>query len=191
MQQIELGPVTCAPGVGLVFPGSLCANCGTREGVKVVDQDTRKTSYFVLGGTELTFQFPVATCESCAKSLSRRPKNIISNALISMAAGFLGFALLLLIIELGNLEFGFISGNLVNLGGVIAAAVFVALPLLQRPAPGQSSWFQPVRLVGLKRRFVDGQIEGFKFRFTNSEYQQAFSRLNGDAISNGTVVIKS
>ena len=190
MQHANAGPQDIAPGTEMIFPSQLCANCGTRENISMVDQDTRKTSYFILGGTELTFQFPVATCSACAKSLKRRPRTVIANALISIVAGFVGFAFLLIIAEMTPIGPGFLAGNLVSVGGVIAAAVFLALPLLQRPAAGQTSYFQPVRLVGLKRRFIDGRIECFKFRFTNSDYREAFISLNADAIENGLVEVR-
>jgi hypothetical protein len=192
MQHVELGPVSYAPGLDISFPAEPCANCGTKRDVSVIDQDTKKTSYFILGGTELTFQFPVASCSDCAKSLSRRPKSMFANALLSIVVGFVSFAVLLLGIGMSGIEIGFLQGdNLGKAAMAITVLAFVALPFMQRPGENQTSYFQPVRVVGLKRRFLDGQIERIKFQFTNPDYQQAFSSLNTDAVTNGLVEIKS
>jgi hypothetical protein len=192
MKHVELGPVSYAPGLDISFPAEPCANCGTKRDLTVIDQDTKKTSFFILGGTELTFQFPVASCAACSKSLRRRPKSLFANALLSIVVGFVSFAVLLLGIMVSGIEIGVLQGdNLGKVGIGIAVMAFVALPFIQRPGKNQTSYFQPVRVVGLKRRFVDGRIERIKFQFTNPEYQQAFASLNADAITNGLVEIKA
>jgi hypothetical protein len=192
MRHVELGPVSYAPGLDITFPAEPCANCGTRQDLSTLDQDTKKTNYFILGGTELTFQFPVASCADCAKSLRRRPKSLFANALLSIVVGFVSFAVLLLAIEMSGVEISVLRGdNLGKAAMAITVLAFVALPFMQRPGENQTSYFQPVRVVGLKRRFLDGRIERIKFQFTNADYQQAFATLNADAVTNGVVEIKS
>ena len=179
---IPLGTLKFREGVEFQFPSHLCCNCGSTVDLKVLSQDTRSTTYLVAGGTETTFQLPLPFCSRCAASAKRRPKNIVHRFLLFALAWVLWFAGLILLGELGILPPS-LAGRLSFISGVLAVSTTAAVVFLARPAAGQTSYFQPVRIPQLKREFLSGAVTAIGFSFTNREYAAAFSQLNKDAIA--------
>ena len=108
---------------------------------------------------------------------------------LSLIAGFAVLTILVMGTTIGDISLGFVNGYVVEAAGVVVALTFVALSMMQRPQDGQTSYFQPVRVSGLKRRFRDGRIERIRFSFTNPAYQSAFERENQHLIGDGLVEI--
>ncbi len=185
---IPLGTLKFRDGVVFQFPNHLCCNCGAKADLKVLSQDTRRTTYLVAGGTETTFQLPLPFCSRCAPSAKRRPKNIVHRLLLFALAWVLGFAGLILLGELGFLPTS-LAGHLSVIAGALAAVSTAAVILLARPATGQSSYFQPVRIPQLKREFLSGAVTAIGFSFTNREYAAAFSQLNREAIARKQLLV--
>lgn len=179
---IPLGTLKFREGVEFSFPNHLCSNCGTKEGLRVISQDTRRTAYLLAGGTETTFQLPLPFCRRCAASAKRRPKSIIHRLLQFALAFALWFAALILFGEFGYLP-PMLANYLAPIAATLALATAAGIMLLARPSAGQSSYFQPVRIPTLKREFVSGAVTAIGFSFANREYAKAFSQINKNAIA--------
>ena len=179
---ISLGTLQFKEGVTFGFPTHLCCNCGTKQDLRVIAQDTRRTTYLVAGGTETTFQLPLPFCTRCAASAKRRPKNIVHRALLLALAFAVWFAGLMLVGEFGNVP-PLIAGHLVAVAAGLAVLTLLAVVLMSRPGAGQSSYFQPVRVSKLKREFLSGAVTGIGFKFSNRDYAQAFRAANQDALA--------
>src|SRR5689334_11074908 len=98
-QMIHLPPedLKFNDNVVFTFPAHLCCNCGARNDLTVVKQDTRKTSYLFAGGSEITFFLPLPFCAACAPSAKRRPKNV-AHRVLGFIVAFAVTALALIII---------------------------------------------------------------------------------------------
>jgi hypothetical protein len=177
MTEIPLGLVKFNDNVEFSFPNNLCSNCGKNHSLKIVEQDTRQTTYLFGGGTEITFKLLLPFCENCIPSSKRRPKNLFHRAL-GLLVSFGVAALALIIVGdlvLNNPAF---ATYLVEISLFFAACVTAAWIALSKPKGPQTSYFQPVRIPKLKREFVSGIITAIGFSFTNSDYARAFSSAN-------------
>ncbi len=188
MIDIPLGILKFNDGVEFSFPNNLCCNCGKHTRLKLVEQDTRRTTYLFGGGTELTFKLPLPFCEDCTSSAKRRPKN-----LFHLALGFLlSFAVAALaLIIVGDLVFNnpAFAKYIAHASLLIAACITAAWMVLTKPKGQQTSYFQPVRIPKLKREFVSGAITAIGFSFTNHDYARAFTSANQAAIERKVVSV--
>ena len=185
---IPLGTLKFREGVEFGFPNHLCCNCGTNNDLKVVSQDTRRTTYLIAGGTETTFRLPLPFCSRCAPSAKRRPKNIVHRFLLFALALAVYFVALLVLGEFvvkGDL----LAKYLAHIAVFLAALTTLGVVLLARPKAEQSSYFQPVRIPTLKREFLSGAVTAIGFSFSNREYAQAFKQANKDAIARKQLLV--
>ncbi len=179
---IPLGTLKFCEGVEFTFPSHLCCNCGTKKELRIIPQDTRRTTYLLAGGTETTFQLPLPFCGRCASSAKRRPKNFVHRLLLFVLAFAIYFAVLVLL-GVSGLVGEAIAKYVGPLAAALAGLTTLSVIFMARPAAGQSSYFQPVRIPTLKREFVSGVVTGIGFSFTNREYAKAFKRENAEAIA--------
>jgi hypothetical protein len=188
MIEIPLGKLQFNDDVAFAFPNSLCCNCGTKAGLTVIEQDTRRTTYMIGGGTEITFKLPLPFCEDCAPTAARKPKNIVHRILGFIVA--FGLAALAQIV-LGDLVFDdpAMARYIVPVALLFAACASLAWFAIGRPRGGQTSHFQPVRIPTLKREFVSGVVTAIGFSFTNKQYARAFYQANKAAVEQGVVSI--
>jgi hypothetical protein len=156
------------------------------SGLEIVEQDTRQAKYFVLGGTEISFRFPLPFCASCSRSAKRHPKTIFHRALvflIAFGAAFLG----LIVVGDVMLSIPGLSQHLTVIAFAIATLITGLLIIRSKPKGKQTSYFQPVRINKLKREFVSGKVTGIRLAFTNREYAGAFAHANQAAVNRKTV----
>jgi hypothetical protein len=186
---IPLGTLKFSEGVEFGFPNHLCCNCGIKSGLHIIEQDTRRTSYMIAGGTETTFQLPLPYCDVCTPSASRRPKNVVHRILLFVLAFAVSFAVLLLAGEF-SVKGELLAKYLTPLALFFAAIVTLGIILPSRPKSGQTSYFQPVRIPTLKREFLSGTVTAIGFSFTNKDYAQAFKQANKDAIARKQLLIE-
>jgi len=186
--EIPLGPVTFAPEAGVAFPNMRCCNCGTAAGLSVKEQDTKKTNYFLLAGTELTFRLPLPVCGLCEKSLKRRAPTIVHKLLLLFLVAFTLFFLIAMSSPDFLLRFQVISNNLFYFCLGAAFLLLWGFYALRRPSGTQTSFYQPVRLGTIKRAFMSGKIEAIGFRFTNADYMRDFMRANASGVQSGHVL---
>lgn len=186
MLTIPLGKVKFAKDVVFSFPASLCCNCGATGNLKIIEQDTRQTKYFILGGTELTFRLPLPFCADCAASAKRRPRSVVHYALLSLAVFWLTFFGLILVGDV-VMTIPVLNQYLVAISIGFTALLIGLLLIVSRPKGKQTSYFHPVRIKKLKREFVSGTVTAIHFAFTNPDYARAFSNENQAAIRQNKV----
>lgn len=180
-------PLAVSPQLAFTFPKELCCNCGTREGIEVVMQDTRLTKFFFGGGTEVIFTLPLPFCKRCKASSRRRPTTFIRWVLVfSLFWVFIVFAFTL--IGIGTQAVWFMEHSML-MALFLAIIAVIVLISIRRPRPGQTSYSQPLRITKLKRKFVSGEVTGITFWFSNSHYATEFNSLNGPVIASGVVEV--
>ncbi len=186
MLTIPLGNVKFAKDVVFSFPVSLCCNCGATGNLKIIEQDTRQTKYFILGGTEMTFRLPLPFCPGCAASAKRRPRSIVHYSLLAL---FVFWATFFGLIVAGDvmLSMPMLSQHLVAISAGFTALLIGLLLIVSRPKGKQTSYFHPVRIRKLKREFVSGTVTAIRFAFTNPDYARVFANENQAAIRNNKV----
>ncbi|WP_137939629.1 hypothetical protein [Chitinivorax sp. B] len=182
MHKIDLGPVQFVEGLQYSFPDHLCANCGTTLAVSVQIQETRRATYMLLGGTELTFKLPIPTCEQCAPALKRRPLSLINKIFIALLVSLALATVVLLTVTLGDVSMPVSDSVLLGMSPVLGFGLTAAYFMLHRVRAPQTSYYQPVRIEQVKRAFVDSTIQKIGFAFTNDAYGRAFAQQNKAAI---------
>ena len=137
---IPLGPVSFAPEVSVIFPNSCCCNCGFKSGLSIINQDTKKTNYFLFAGTELTFQLPLTICNDCEKTLKRRVPTLFHKFLVLFVIAFTLFLLAVTVGAHSLSRFQFISNNLFIFCLFAAFLVLLAFYAIRRPSGKQTSY---------------------------------------------------
>jgi hypothetical protein len=183
---IPLGSARINSEAAFVFPQSLCCNCGTTSGIATRQQNTKVTRYFMLAGTELTFELPLPVCVGCAKTLKRRVPTLFHKVLVLCMVIAALFLLLIMALS-GVAKASFIADHLFAVSVILGLLAVVVFYWLRRPSGQQTSFYQPVRIVGLDREFVSGAIRKIQFGFTNPVYLREFSKANTQALRAGFV----
>jgi hypothetical protein len=181
-------PIPMAENIVFSFPGDICCNCGTNENLAVIEQDTRLTRYFLGGGSEYAFRFRLPFCKSCTPSSKRRPATLLRWLLI------FGLAYVISLLAITIIGIGTEAALLMEKGFIIsafAAGLFTAAWFLKsKPRQGQSSYYQPVRILKLRQEFLSGKVLGIRFGFTNEKYEREFSAMNNQAVLAKTIEVK-
>ena len=188
MIPLPVSPLEIAEGVSFVFPADACCNCGRTDGLSVVTQDTRLTRYLLGGGSEYTFKLPLPFCAACARSARRRPAPLFHKALaVALMFGVALLGLTVAAIGTGSL---WLTEHAVLLSFVLAVVAVGGWYASRRPSPGQTSFYQPVRIARLKQTFVAGRVTGIRFAFTNHAYAQRFTSANTASVGARLVEVK-
>lgn len=189
MLGIPLGNLKFSDDVKFVFPDQPCCNCGSKSALRIVEQDTRLTTYMLGGGTEQTFRLPLPFCPDCIHSARRRPKNL-AHRVLGFLVSFGVAALSLIVIGDLVLHSPALAQYIVPLSLGLATATTLAWIAKTKPKGKQTSYFQPVRIPSLKREFVSGIVTSIGFAFTNIDYARAFAGANLRAIANKAVTLE-
>jgi hypothetical protein len=168
----------------LGFPQSFCCNCGVTDCASET-QHTRVWRFFGIGGGDTTFKLSVPVCVRCRKTLRRRPAGFFSRL------GVLGLSLAVFYAALYAFSASlplWIGGNMVAISIILALIFSAAFYALRRPKPPQTSFYQPVRIKGVRLQVTGlmagaGQVGFMKLAFTNPDYRNLFVNANQDAIS--------
>ncbi len=167
-------------------PLEMCCNCGTAQGLWIVDTPLVKTRYLLLAGTEITFQIELPHCGACRKSAKRFPAGLGKKLLVSAMI----FAVLMLVVAVAGIDFG----GLIPVEyrphavGVLSLALSFGFFALRRAKKPQTSYSQSVTLAGLKQKF-SGEIVSLTLGFSNAAYADRFSAANADFVSAGALKI--
>ncbi|MBC3920350.1 hypothetical protein H8L32_23000 [Undibacterium sp. CY18W] len=190
MIEYSLGTLPFRDGVVFLFPNHLCCNCGKTTDLTTIAQDTRRTTYMVGAGTEITFKLPLPFCKDCAPTATRRPKSLLNWSLIFIGT-FAASALALIIIGDMVLNSALIARYLVPFALALAALACAGMVALTRPKGKQTSYFQPVRIPRLKQEFVSGAVTAIGFSFSNLAYAKAFALVNRESIAKKLVTLEA
>jgi hypothetical protein len=182
-------PVTFAEGVTYEFPTDSCCNCGSTDSLKLVSQDTRVTSYWLSGASEVTFPLPLPFCPRCEKTARRRTPTLVQYVLMALLGWGAAMGVAFGVAAATDNLWVYDNAALLSLvAGVAAVAAFYSL---RRPEAGQSSYYQPVRIKSLSWAFRSGTIRKITFFLANSQYAASFKALNHDALSRGLVDVRT
>lgn len=179
-----------ASGLIFEFPQKRCCNCGKTDFLQTIDQDTRLTRFFFGGGSELTFKLPLPFCPDCTITAKRRPGSFFKKVLVFLVT----FGVLVLALTLVG-EFLFLNRLLpdhiifISLG--VSAAFTFTLYFIRKPIGQQTTYYQPVRISGLKQEFVSGAIKKITLYFTNNAYARDFTTVNQELIKDNLVAVKT
>jgi hypothetical protein len=173
--------------ISLNFPTDSCCNCGTNHDIQILYQDTRLTRFMGWGGSEYTLKFPLPFCPRCMPTAHRRPPTNLKRFLV-VALLFVGFLFLFTIVGIG-LQVNWLLENAWVLSTVIAVIVGVAWYATRRVTLSQTSYYQPIRIKGMKQEFLSVKVKTITLVFTNSTYSQQFITANGEAMQSGTVQV--
>lgn len=117
------------------------------------------------------------------------PENFVHRLLQFALAFGLSFLALLVLGEF-HPDSTVLAKYLIPLSLFFAVIVMAVVVMRTRPLPGQSSYFQPVRIPVLKREFLSGAVTGIGFAFTSADYARAFRQLNKEAIGRKQVSVE-
>jgi hypothetical protein len=184
---VSLGQVPINPAATFVFPQLRCCNCGTTSGISTQHQDTKVTRYFMLAGTEITFELPLPVCRDCSATLERRVPTLFHKFLVVAVVTAAVFLALIMALSQYSSRVPFITDNLFVSSVVISLIGVLSFYSLRRPNGKQTSFYQPVRIRKLDREFVSGSIRKIGFGFTNPVYLREFSQANAQALRAGLV----
>jgi len=163
-----------------------CCNCGEIEGISLVETPLKRTSYMLIGGTELTLTVHLPYCVRCAKTSSRFPQGLFAKVLI--AAG-LSFALMLVAVVIPVDIQPIVGDHLplaATIGGVLLTFAFFSL---RKPSGSQTSYYQPVTLKGVKQKFL-GDIVGVTLYCTNPDFAHRYTMLNQEFVASGFLKVE-
>ncbi len=180
-------PIQLRAEIDAQFPPDCCCNCGVQGGLTLVPTRLTKTVFLGFGGYEKGITVSLPYCSACKVTARRFAPGLGTKLLLSLLTYV---ALLLAFAVLG---FSGVLPTIESTGAVLAVLAGLALVLvfgvysLRRPRGAQTSWYQPVRLLKMRQRFLDGAIVGWVFGFTNLSYRQRFSAANAATIARGTI----
>lgn len=153
-----------------------CCNCGRPRDVSPVKTvwEHRQSAVYVTIVRTYGYEFPY--CEPCAASAARPAPERSTQMLL--AFGFAILAVVAMDVLVGPVLADSDAGLLIGLvAGVVAYGVMAAWAAGHKPLPGQTSYYQPVRLTGFRQKFT-GKVIGLKLAFTSSVFEREFREAN-------------
>lgn len=180
-------------GLGLRFP-ELCCNCGASENVSWIETALFRTILIptsIMVGFELTLPVRLPSCPFCIPTMSRNAPTLTGLTLLFvmpfLVASFPSWFIAGFFLDAGPRRFDWMLG----IALVLATSILVLwFGVLRSPRRGQSTAFQPVRLVGVRRRWFIGEIKQITLNFTNEAYRYQFVERNPELLTNNVVRIQ-
>ena len=167
-------------------PKEMCCNCGSTQDIALVETQFKKTRYVLLVGTELTLTMDLPYCSICKKTAGRFRVSVLNKLLVSLGVFFV---LLLAVVFLPTDQSSIPSSLLAPwVLAVVALLLTFLFYALRRPSPPQTSYYQPVFMTKLKRKF-SGVVLHVAFNCTNSDFATKFATMNQLFINAGALTI--
>jgi hypothetical protein len=171
-----------------VFPADFCCNCGSTDGIRVIQQDSRQTHYLGAAGIEMMFRFPLPFCSTCAPTATRRRATPLHRLLVFGLMYFAFFGVLLLAgIALDSQR---LLEHAAWLSAVFALMLCVLWYSSRRPATGQTSYYQPVWIGRYRQPFLSVPRRGIALVFSSPAYARVFEAANASAIASGQLQVQ-
>jgi hypothetical protein len=163
-----------------------CCNCGEIQGIQLVETPLKRTSYMLLGGTELILNVDLPYCARCEKTATRYPKGLVAKLLVSAILFFVVMLVAVLVpFDLGS----FVSSHLTLTCAIVAVLLTFTYYSFLKPTGTQTSYYQPVTLDAMKQKFM-GEIVGVTLYCTNADFATRYGVLNKEFISAGFLKLK-
>ena len=174
--------------VPLAAPMSCCCNCGSTTQVNPISTDLRRMPMLGLADAEIRFEFPFPHCDRCAVTARRlRPTALGVVAVTCLLSIVLGMGFLFLGPQLPEETVTMLVAPAVVL---LSFGLVLAFYGLRRRAPGQTSYYQPVRLGRTTHRWP-ANITKLELRFTNRAYASIFASENQQAVVAGQLKVSA
>ena len=159
------------------MPADLCCNCGRGDDLVHPTISLKLTRFMLIGGPEWSLPVTLPFCAQCTETSQR--------AAPSRSAYFWAWFLWTWLVFIACVGGAMWAQRQVNpiitpalgMAGVLAAAALFAFYSRRKPREGQSSFYQPVRLLKLRQKSL-GEITGMVLGFTLPRYASRFSELN-------------
>jgi hypothetical protein len=159
-----------------------CCNCARPRDVTLLETPYAISKSAVAFSVTWSGSLPLPYCDACAPSATRRAPQRGQNLSIALVAGIVAAGLL---VNAGMAEGG---GDMMLLVWLVTMGVaYGGLRWWSdsRPRlPGQTSYYQPVRVRALKQTF-GGKVIGLKLDFTSSVFEREFQIANEPAYRAG------
>lgn len=189
MSEFSFGENSRSALYSVVFPEDICCNCATNKHLKIVETDIRNTRYWGNGGTESVFIFYLPFCPVCEASATRPAKTLFHRSLQLLLVFAVGASTLMLVGI--NFDLPQVMAYLLPISAGLAVVTMATVLFWQRPRPGQSSYFQPVRILKAKRKMFTVKVVGLTLQFTNPDYRKRFCEMNRKSITEKVIQVKS
>lgn len=171
-------------------PLTSCCNCGATRRIALVETPLRRTRYMVFGGTELTIEETFPYCPDCRRSAARVRPGLPARLLTWVLASVAVATVVMMRMSINVEAFvPIVRDHPVYASMAIAAVGCIAWFASRDRRPGGSSWWQPVRLVGID---LDGDtLRHITVVFTNPQYAEVFAAANGERVRAGLLTVRA
>ena len=182
------------PGaLALDLPES-CCNCGATESISWVNATLVRTTFVpfpVMFGSEITLPIRLPSCPQCTRTMNRLAPTLMGLALLTilvfLVAVFPSWPIAGMFVET--------LPKRLELTLWIAIGLTAVWPVLwyggvRRPRNGQTTAFQPIRLVGVRRRWMSGDIRQVTLKLTNDAYRANFIERNPELLRADVVRVR-
>lgn len=169
-------------------PMDACCNCGTSQHLSMLDTPLKMTRYFLLAGTEWRFTQELPYCRPCSKTATRFRTGLLHK--LALAAIVFPLPVMVYVIAGPPPGEGMAIDTVVMLSLILALVLSFGYFSLRRAHAPQTSYCQPVALVGMKQKF-SGEIVRLDLKFSNPMYAGRFRDRNAASIKAGTLTVRS
>lgn len=161
MHQPLLHTVAVPNGAAIQIPADRCCNCGVAEGVAYEKVKLRRTIYVGIGGFEQRLQLALPACPICKWTMFRPAPGLLKRIFYALLWSFFGWmgVMWVLLLQLNvTPPFGLGVGGVWAVCAVVALAAAGGWYATRRPQGTQTSYYQPVRLLGAVSRKDNGRV---------------------------------
>ncbi len=159
------------------MPADLCCNCGRSDDLVHPTVSLRLTRFMLIGGPEWSLPVTLPFCSACSETAQRPAPSRATYVWAWLLWTWLVFMACLLAAMWAEKRVTLFITPALAAAGVIAAAALFAFYSGRKPKAGQSSYYQPVRLLHLRQKLL-GQTTGMVLGFTNAAFATRFVSLN-------------
>jgi hypothetical protein len=168
-------------------PEHACCNCGTADGVQLIDTRLKQAHSKLLAGTEMTFMTLLPYCGICKASARRSRRGKSMRGLTGFSVFWVLFGVMTLI---GNEHLPhWLAEYRIGLAALVATALTSAYYLLRRARPPQTSYYQPIYLRQLQQS-ARGEVQSITLGFTNAAYAEKYSAHNATFRASGALQVE-
>jgi hypothetical protein len=167
-----------------LFPPERCCNCGKADLLRIIDQDTRLTRYFMVFGYEYSANFALPFCRGCERARSAGRRRSSTGCSRPHSPPPSGSSPCCSSASARRNPCCPAPWRPQRHSGVITAAIWY---ISERPGGRQTSYYQPVRMKRIERTRGNAVAE-IRLVFTNQDYLHRFRTLNAQAVADGRVI---
>ncbi|HEX7815816.1 hypothetical protein [Dyella sp.] len=166
-------------------PRNMCCNCGTPDGLTLVETLFKRTRFMLVAGTETTFGLWLPYCKRCHATAKRYAHGWFNRLLMAALMGSMFF----LIATVVGIDPTMLHGvPLPNAAAALGLVVVEGFFMLRRIRPPQTCVTQPVWMHSV-RLGAGGKLSSMTLAFSNIAYADAFTAGNLHHLGSGLLRI--